>query len=63
MSEPELATRPCPHCGVVGHWPTYEAEQLAAMRCPWSGLLLENDDGIAYCGVCDCFGYPMHPGL
>lgn len=53
---------PCPHCGVPGHWPVYEREQLAAGRCPWSGLMLmptECVDGVTLaCGVCDCFGYP-----
>lgn len=52
----------CPHCGQPGHWPVYERQELAAGRCPWSGLLMVRTEVVGgthrfMCGVCDCFGY------
>lgn len=42
--------------------PERERRELAAGRCPWSGLVLSRTEigGGAHrfmCGVCDCFGY------
>lgn len=42
-------------------WLQHEAAQLAAGRCPASGLVLhmegEGPQGSASCDMCDCFGY------
>lgn len=38
----------------------WEAKQLAAGRCPWSGLTLgpgQNED-VHHCSICDCGGIP-----
>lgn len=35
----------------------WEAKQLAAGMCPWSGLPLDRrEDGSCSCSICDCNG-------
>lgn len=46
------------------HWDAYETAELAAGRCPHSGLALVDTElfdksRALMCGVCDCFGYPL----
>lgn len=36
----------------------WEVKQVAAGKCPWSGLLLySREDGRRSCHICDCPGY------
>lgn len=37
----------------------WEAKQLAAGTCPWSGFALAaGEDGRSRCSICDCGGIP-----